>query len=482
MKLQASLIILVMVVSVAVLGWVYTMTSGGPAFQNRLVTEGRIQQASFYMDSAKTDSKTFGTMAMILALQENTLGGGINSYENNQMEDNRYWYCNAKNAPTIEEINYFLSMKTKDLVNGYIQNYNTNQENVGVREISPVTCVDYGITQQDIDSEVTDFTANFYGSDITVFTPTETTSDNDFEVTLTDIPYWEMYNNINDWLDDPGDTSFSAIMCNCLPLACDCTQGDCTRGKCKKFDECFYPEFDEAVENLEALFNTDDVTCTYSVDECYMEKGQTETTGENCDPTCQHWSDPPEEHQACYIPDANTIDCGTSLSAKDINLKTNVYSFALADGDQCTGKCWGPQEERMSMVINVICTDQRQYIAGNEIPLTYQFKMWIAEQSAGACGGGKFDCTWDSSGTQCACFTGNGPCDNCKIIGGGGGGPLIACQQKDCTNDPDFNYDCYKGKCVVDDEGPPPVVHCEAEFKPFCGCDPENPSNYCPIS
>ena len=182
-KMQASLIILIMVVSVAVVGWAYTMTTGTPGGIKTMDSQMQITRATYMMDSTKSSSVIAGQAAMYMALHENAQSGGINDYEGAQMEDKRYWFCNGNTIPDAAYINYFLSMRTKQLVNTYLGNLNDE-----VITVTPATCVDYGLTQSDISSETTTFTADFYGSTITVSDPTHVTSDNDFASSVTGIP------------------------------------------------------------------------------------------------------------------------------------------------------------------------------------------------------------------------------------------------------------------------------------------------------
>ena len=141
-KMQASLIILIMVVSVAVVGWAYTMTTGTPGGIKTMDSQMQITRATYMMDSTKSSSVIAGQAAMYMALHENAQSGGINDYEGAQMEDKRYWFCNGNTIPDAAYINYFLSMRTKQLVNTYLGNLNDE-----VITVTPATCVDYGLTQ-----------------------------------------------------------------------------------------------------------------------------------------------------------------------------------------------------------------------------------------------------------------------------------------------------------------------------------------------
>ncbi len=462
MKGQTSIIILVIVVTAAVLGWAYAMVTGGPSLQERMLSGSGIQESSYLLDETKTSSKLAGQASMYQALIENAKMGGINSYGNMKMDDMRYWYCNGKNIPDASYINYFLSMKTKDLINEYIKDMKNEK-----RDVSPVECVDYGLSQSSINPQSMSFSAGFFGSKIKIKSPTESESENDFSSKIEDIPYWKMYSRIGKWIEEE---QFNTMLCECIPLACDCSPqpGECTTENCKPFFECIKKKLDESVTaKLQESFSDANIECEYTIDECFMEKGASE--GGSCELTCHSWNDPPIP-LTCYMPEADPVDCSNSASGSGkMRIESKVYSLA----ERCAGSCYNPLEERISIKVRVSCKDKGYNIISGEesVPFAFGTKLWISQAVGGACKGGEIPCSFDASG-NCGCPGGSGTsCNDCKIIGAGN--LIYGCEALDCSSNAGECYDSY---CAIDASGNP---YCKTVLKKRCRCDPDDPMRWC---
>ena len=245
-KSQASLVILVAIAAVAVIGWAYSMAETGSGFQKRVVQDTRIQISAYMLDQTKTSSYIAGQISISEALAENARNGGINNYYGVGMADDRFWYCNGPMVPSADEINYFLSMKTKNIIDIYLSNLVTEEINV-----TNTTCVDYNLSDSDLaDIENRKFGLNFVGSRIEVLYPEIADSDNDFSAAIYEIPYREHYTRFKEWVES---TNFASIVCGCAPSACGCNPqpGDCTEQNCLPLFNCLNHELTGVVNNLQ---------------------------------------------------------------------------------------------------------------------------------------------------------------------------------------------------------------------------------------
>lgn len=331
-KSQASLLVLVFLVSIFVIAFFYFLFTSS-TLQTKGIKGIRLSKISKYLDVLKGFSRYALLLSSHAATKQVALSGG----EINEAGIPRNWICNDDVSPEIDDVRFFLSEETLKYLNTYLEN--SRIEDLPVQDIKPYTCVDYDVNDSVLLGDNDErFNVGSYGSEIQITLEDDVvSSDNSVYQEITENRFWFMYRKFKEWAKT--QTLYDDVN-DCLQYACACTSmspdgrcGSC--GGCPDFQDCIREAIDDALADLN--FNDPDVTCEANLIGCYYELG-----------TCGvGWSAP--ECNTCQMEDAEE-PCVRGLSFQsngDIEILNKLY-FQGPVSDACG-----------SMEADFTCTDNK---------------------------------------------------------------------------------------------------------------------------
>lgn len=263
-KSQASLLILLGVVTVVMIGWIIG-TFLASRYQERVTEKIKLSKLSKYLDNVKGFSRGSLIFASHAALEKVAALGG----EYNDDGEARNWICNLNTFdPTVDEVRYFLSEETEKRLNSYLVNLNV--EELVKLSITNYTCIDYDVNEISVSQGLSDerFNVGAYGSKINVsYEKDIVSSDNDVYEEIAQVRFWYMYRKFREWAPGAASTLTNGV-CNCLAYAC-CPLGFCDK-TCPQFQSCVEEVINQALNQLKAKFKDDPyVECSATLGCCY---------------------------------------------------------------------------------------------------------------------------------------------------------------------------------------------------------------------
>jgi len=347
--------------------------------------------------------KGFVREALVLSVHSAELEAAATGGEITMRGTPRTWICNGVDtSPKVDEVRYFLSNKTTELLNEYVWNFKI--EDLPIVSLSNFTCVDYDVNEEDVFSGKVDeeFDVGAYGFTFSVtYGGNSLNSSGEVYDKVTQNRFWYLYRNFKDWVSGEAP-KFQACICSCLPKICSCGgKGKCIQ--CPSFYRCVKNCISKSLNRLKNRFDRF-VECTASMPCCIYELDVCEERGREC----RLWKNP-WDCKGCDIAEAGDL-------CSEVVLETKLKTLE-GEGDQCEGACevWG--EPRAALRVTFSCTDKKYGLSTSGQITTRRLKFIVGATSnvKGYCYQKKDCICWPEYGErECKCPLPVWCAENCR--------------------------------------------------------------------
>ncbi|MGC8812685.1 MAG: hypothetical protein ACP5O8_03840 [Candidatus Aenigmatarchaeota archaeon] len=344
-KSQASLIILVVIVAIGILSLLYFIFIS-VEFRESIIKSFEYFKSSIYLDYIKFFERISLHFSVHSGVNEVAKRGGISQTGENYP---RSWICNEVDIPSIEEVRFFLSNETMHFLNFYIKNF--NQSDILRVNLSEVSCVDFKVSQQEVETGKFDesFEALAFGNNISIALGEENiTSSGDLTEKISLLRFWYMYRKFSEWAKTYGPV-YIQHMCGDLSKICYCKGGGGC-GNCPEFLSAVIEMAKEEVNNLEKTFSDPYVKCYYNISCCVYRKS-------DCPPEqyqgCKEWEEAPFCKDCVKVP----------------------FSKPCASLQECSGTCAYFAEVKGAVKVTFGCNDTKYYVSTPKGPQQLTFKV-----------------------------------------------------------------------------------------------------------
>lgn len=357
--------------------------------QEKTIKQLKLLKLSEYLEYFKGYSKN----ALILSTHSAvryiaSLGGSITESGNP-----RNWICTNPNAPSVNEVRYYLSESTNRTLNEFVKRMNQTKEmEIVSTYIGRFGCVDYDVSASSVNSGENDeaFNVGGYGSYLTLrYQDDIINSTNDIYEQILKVRFWYMYRIFKEWADE--DT-IKIYLCGCLEDVCN---SDCDSNP---FKSCYENALELARQDLQRKFD-EYVTCTVTFPSSDSSSGSSfgGAAGPCCYVESEECVDVKRECEGWDAPKCNRCDVGRpkTLCSYTIQLKddkesfgkkeyffNNTYQysprFQITPIDKCSlKKCEYWQETREAIEAIFSCKDNK-YLLSTEGDRQLTFTVYVS--------------------------------------------------------------------------------------------------------
>ncbi|MEM5800673.1 MAG: hypothetical protein QXD54_03790 [Candidatus Aenigmatarchaeota archaeon] len=345
-KSQSSLLILSVMVAIGIISLIFFFFISFE-FRESIVKSLSYFKASIYLDYVKFFERISLHFSVHSGVSEVGKRGGVSQTGENYP---RSWICNQVDVPSVEEVRFFLSNETLRFINYYIKNF--NQSDILKVNLSEVSCVDFKVSQQEVESGKFDesFETIALGNNIFISLGEENiTSLGDLTERISLLRFWYMYRKFSEWAKTYGP-KYIQHMCGNLSKICYCNgMGGCNN--CLPFLSAVIQMAEEEVSNLERTFSDPYVKCYYNISCCFY--GKSDCPEEEDYQGCKEWKDAPMCKDCVKIP----------------------FSKPCASLQECSGTCAYFAEVKGAVKVTFGCNDTKYYVSTPKGPQQLIFKV-----------------------------------------------------------------------------------------------------------